>query len=309
MNRSLVSLFFKFVIIAMMSIVVGCGQGEEQFMSEEDEWETGHGELPNSIRSSENFDLNMDKDILDFLYQFNEEYWGRTEYEQATGEWFFQDGIGSLGYGLSNGIHRKEEEIFVSFITHNDESIFLDRNVRIQLTERDGQLEKKDEIVNETIYIDEVNGDHTIYTALLPEKENTFYLLSVEIINNEGVVEDTRVSSIYVPVPEINATLETEKEIYGSSTSEITLLLQNHGPTILFFGTYYTIEKKIDGAWHKVPLDIAFPDIGITLSVNDTYTENVDISTLEQGKYRVVKEIQADGLSLDTVLAAEFTRE
>src|SRR5690606_20759194 len=109
-------------------------------------------------------------------------------------------------------------------------------------------------LVEENVYFEKIDGEKIIYTGLLPNEENVSYILSVEIMK-DNQVEDTRISFIYVPAKEMNASLSTDKTVYDKSNTSATLKLENYGPTFLTFGKAYTVEKKVNDKWRIVPLD------------------------------------------------------
>lgn len=61
----------------------------------------------------------------------------------------------------------------------------MERDVRIQLTERENGYEKKEQILEEIVHVETVRGDERIYSGFLPETENVSYMLSTEILNEE----------------------------------------------------------------------------------------------------------------------------
>lgn len=277
---------------------IGAGNEEEK------SWELGHGELPSIIKRDE-----IPTPIIsgDFLYGYGEAIYEETEYEEPSGIWFLHNGEGKLGYGLPAGTMQAGNDWSISLYGHEPGGVPIQRDVRIQLTEREDLATVKEVIIDEIIHVETVKDFETIYSGQLPDKENVIYLVSMEIRDESGEVEDTMVSFIHVPIEEINAGLMTDESTYSTSDKELKLMLENYGPTTLFFGVYYSLEKLVDGKWRVVPQDLAFIDIGIMLSPGEEYEENIDISGLTPGEYRVVKSIQADGLDLQETLAAEFT--
>ncbi|MDQ0253454.1 hypothetical protein J2S74_000826 [Evansella vedderi] len=267
--------------------------------------------MPSSIKGKEVPDKEVAKVLSELMLSpYNEELWEKTKYDGPTGKWFLHDGSGHFGYGLTSGTMKPGGDLFVSLYAQGSKEVTMERDIRIQLTELEEDWStEKDVILEELVHVERVAGEETVYSGTLPKKENALYLLSVEILDEAGEVEDTRVTLIYVPIPEINASLSTDQEVYERGTAQLTLTLENHGPTNLFFGVYYSIEKKVGGTWRVVPMDIAFVDIGITLAVGDEYEETIDIRELTEGEYRVIKDIQTDGLDLRETLAAAFTIE
>lgn len=304
-------------------LLVGCGQGAGSpggstggapggdsggniGNDEEKNWEVGHGELPSIIKRDE-----IPTSVIsgDFVYGYGEAIYDKTEYNEPSGIWFLHNGGGKFGYGLPAGTMQAGSDWNISLYAHEADGVPMERDIRIQLTEREELATVKEVILEEVVHVESVKDQQTIYSGQLPDKENVAYLVSVEVLDESGEVEDTMVSFIHVPVAEINAGLTTDQSTYDSSHKELTLTLENYGPTTLFFGVYYSLEKLVDGEWRVVPQDLAFIDIGIMLPAGEEYEEKIDISSLTPGEYRVVKSIQADGLDVQETLAAEFTMQ
>ncbi|SHG28395.1 immunoglobulin-like domain-containing protein [Ornithinibacillus halophilus] len=301
-----VKILLRYTFILLTAVIlVSCGQGtsEKKVNSkDEDNWETGHGELLSQIG-----DVQENENTVQF--PDTEDLWKVTEYNAPTGKWFLENGEGQLGYGLAMGIKRPNDDFEVRLFAHEEDGVTMDRDIRIQLTKRESLKEIEETIVDDFVYVETVFEDEQIYVNALPNEENVAYILTVEVLNQKGEVEDTRISYIYVPSEELNAAIKTDKNNYANSDSELTLILENYGPTYLFFGKSYTVEKKVKGIWKTVPLELAFEDIGLNLSVNKTFEQQVSIEELDSGTYRVVKDIQASNMELSATLAAEFTIE
>jgi len=232
-----------------------------------------------------------------------------TEYDQPTGKWFYHKNKGVFGYGITTGTRKTNEEYYIRLTHEKEEEISLARDIRFQLTERNHLLEKEIMIEEETIFLEKISDNEVIFSSHLPEKENVIYLLSVEVLAEDGQVEDTLVGLIYVPAQEMNVELLLDHDTYKVTEDELTIRLKNYGPTFLNLGTYYTIEKNIEGTWRVVPLDRTFEDIGIHVHPNKEYTQTIDIKELTEGEYRVIKDVHADGADLSDKLAVEFMIE
>jgi len=68
----------------------------------------------------------------------------------------------------------------------------------------------------------------------------------------------------------------------------------------------YWIETERKGAWEKVPLTLAFTSIGYIHPLGSTFEQSVPLSKLKKGRYRIVKEIHADGTGLENPVSFEF---
>ncbi|MFD2045400.1 immunoglobulin-like domain-containing protein [Ornithinibacillus salinisoli] len=293
----------KLYLIGIGSIIFCMLAGCSQIAEDETDWPIGQGELQNHVGEELNKTNNISKSIF-----FNDtELWKRTDYDEPTGNWFFHEGEGHLGYGLTSGSQKPGEDFIVKLIGHEEEGLYMDRDIRVQLTLLDEQGEEKERIIDETIHVDTVLDEELVYESNLPDIENVSYYLSSEILNKHGLVEDTRVSFIYVPAEEMNVVLQTDKQNYNKTKSTAKLIVKNYGPTILSLDKYYTIEKKVNGTWRIVPLTLAFEDIALYLDIEKEYEQSFEISELTEGDYRIIKEVRTDGHDVMAVLAAEFS--
>jgi hypothetical protein len=316
---------FRNIVLAAISTsvavtLVSCGQdtaniqgadspsnsNQQTHLDDEATWAKGHGELPSKIGDGLTDTLAVDATFTD-LFDIKEEVWQQTEYDLPTGVWFSQEENSPIrGYGLTSGTQQAGSKLEIIFFGHTMDGEPVERDVRVQLTERDG-IAKSALIDEDIIYVDKVKSSGTeIYENMLPEKENAAYLLSVEILNANGEVEDTKLSYIYVPIPEANATLAFTESIYSASDSSATLVLHNEGPVPLSLGVDYTIEKQVGQEWRTVPLEMAFIEIGVELPIGGEHRDDIEIGGLSPGKYRAVKEVWAHGIDASFTLAAEF---
>lgn len=304
------------ILAVMLTLLAGCGQsinsGDEDSApvsgdSSESEWEPGEGELPNQIGERSDLDDSKTDRISEGLFIDSIKLAEITGYHAPTGKWFMHEGEGLLGYGLTGGTQKSGNTFFVSLIGHEEDGEVIDRDVRIQLTLLTDAYQKEEVIVEETLHVDTVWDNDEIYSGVLPENENVSYLLSAEILNEEGKVEDTRISYIYVPAPEMNVMMSLDKQVYELTDTEATLVIKNYGPTILMLTMHYSVEKKVDGTWRNVPLDLAFIEIAIDLGEFQEHKQIVDISGFDEGEYRVIKKVRAQDLSAN--IAAAFRIE
>lgn len=285
-----------FIIVCFFLLLAGCG------------WKNGHGNLSHQIGSLDSVNEAFYAPSYAYLTD-SQDFIAKTEYDMPSGQWFMHNGEGRFGYGLSSGTMEAGEDYEVKLFGHNEEGVHMDRDIRIQLTTRDQEYKQSELIMEDVIHVDTITNEEVIYSNQLPDKENVVYLLSVEILDQQNRVEDTIVSMMYVPTPEINAKLITDKDVYQSSDEKATITIENFGPTFLVLGKDYTIEKKVSNGWKVVPLEIAFEEIGVYLDPDNSYDQTMDLDQLASGDYRVVKSFNSDGLDLSATLAAEFTIE
>ncbi|MBK5261571.1 MAG: hypothetical protein JJE17_03225 [Peptostreptococcaceae bacterium] len=124
----------------------------------------------------------------------------RTEYADFTGKWF-GEGNGNVSFGISAGIIDPNTEVSVSLMAMSAHEDKLGRDVRFQLTERDKEDKLLEVIKEEKIYIDTITSAtyKEYFSTFLPDKEDTYYMLSTEILGENGQAEDTVVTRIHVP--------------------------------------------------------------------------------------------------------------
>lgn len=304
MNKKMMTLF----MLSFVLLLTGCGKVNHQAPVNELDWEDGQGNLPDQIEGADHKDVEAPP-LLDHYYEDYIEIIERTGYDMPTGEWFIHDDEGELGYGLPSGTMEASSAYAIKLFAHREDGMQVERDIRIQLKAWDENFKQSELFMEDLIHVVTISGEEEIYSNQLPEKESMIYVLSVEFIDEQGQVEDTMVSMIYVPTPEINAGLAIDNKTYLSADEQVTITLQNNGPTFLTTGESYKIEKKVNNSWKVVPLDISFEDIGILINPCDSYKQTIDIDQLHLGEYRVIKTLYADGLDLSATLAVEFVVE
>lgn len=102
----------------------------------------------------------------------------------------------------------------------------------------------------------------------------------------------------YETVNNFDGVTMTLKEGTTSSTG-LTVLIENNSSSQCIYGEYFWLEKKINGSWYQVPVvidDYGFHDIGYDLASGDDGEWAVDwewlYGSLDTGEYRIVKDIQ-----------------
>lgn len=95
--------------------------------------------------------------------------------------------------------------------------------------------------------------------------------------------------------------MKTEKEVYPIGVEYINLVIESDSE--FGFDTYFEVEKKNEGAWVKLPLNLnaASQDIFYTVDLNpDTNTARTNTmielnylqDKLTSGSYRIIKKIE-----------------
>jgi len=287
-------------------VMAGCATGSA--LGDERSWAQGMGDdvshrVGNAERPAGEIrvmpDLRMDDGLP-----------SKIGLSEPTGTWFFADGGGRLGYGLTGGVRQPGSEWAVTLFAHDEGGVPVHRDVRIRLTQRSPELEELSLLSEMIVRVETVAGEVQIAAGAIPDEVNALYALSAEVLDAEGRAEDTRASLIYVPAPEINASLATDRDVYGAADREGRLVLANDGPTVLVLGLAYTIEKRVGDEWRVVPLDLAFAEIALYLMPGETHEQTFDLSALPEDRYRIVKQVWAEGFEdLSATLAAEFRVE
>jgi hypothetical protein len=246
-----------------------------------------NNQIPSQIGEPQNIEDNV------LLQSWSDdELYKKTGYAKPTGKGFGGLMVAQPGTGINKP--GAEEGYYVEKIPEG-------RKVRLQLVERGPNLEKL-KMVEEKLMLDGKG-----LTVKLPEKENVIYTLSAEMLNEEGNVIDSVVHVLYVPYQKMNAKLSLDKEVYEANDT-MSLKLENWGPTSLFFGRPFFIERFENGTWKKVDFDLFFTLEGLGLDEGRTFTQeiNLDRMKLKPGKYRIVKEIEVTATNLKSELANEF---
>jgi len=124
----------------------------------------------------------------------------RTEYADFTGKWF-GEGNGNISFGISAGDIDPNTKVSISLMAMSSHEVKLGKDVRFQLTERDKEDKLLEVIEEEKVYIDTITSASykEYFSTFLPDKEDSYYMLSTEILDEHGHAEDTVVTRIYVP--------------------------------------------------------------------------------------------------------------
>lgn len=299
-----------FGILTFFSVVLflgGCG-----FMVDEFQWELGHGELPQVIGD---VDVSYENRLIPDYDDFEDfhRYIEHIPFKKPTGKWF---GSETLGYGIPSGTMLAGDDFEILLFGHDPSGVTVDRMMRIQLHELHEGYELGERVLEEEVYVEVVDGTEEIYSNALPEKEDISYVVSLEVLDQQGEVEDTLLGLIYVPAPEVNARLVLDQDIFEYVDDEkereevlVTLTLENFGPTFLSFGEEFVIEKLVEDDWRVAPVGLSFKSIGVYLGIGDSYEQTYDVSDLRRGTYRFVKTFYVDGLEEEQTVAVEFTVE
>lgn len=120
----------------------------------------------------------------------------------------------------------------------------------------------------------------------------------------------------------VNETDEVSMTIQEGTVSPtgVSLVFENHTNEEYIYGESFILEEHIEGSWYQVPVEIednyGFNTIGYSLEAGESEVFEVDwewlYGTLDEGSYRIVKDISAFREAGDYdpyILAATFTIE
>ncbi|REE78555.1 hypothetical protein A8990_12629 [Paenibacillus taihuensis] len=222
------------------------------------------------------------------------------DYGPRTGKWFEGD----------NGFNILTSTVYGEVKAGSDigtgiSKIPEGRSVRFQITSRDSKGKRLKLIMQEIATSTSLVDGRFDFIYKLPEQPNSNYILSIEILNTNDVVEDTFLCPVYVPAHELNARLTVKPPETAADQTELTLY--NAGPTNLYFGYGYSIYHKEPDGWTLVPDDSAVEAIGLQAKPGETFVEKVMFPRkLEAGQYRLVKRLNGYMTDLTATLAADF---
>ncbi|RKP53116.1 hypothetical protein D7Z26_15410 [Cohnella endophytica] len=246
---------------------------------------------------------NPDKVIVSAKLSRERALSAASDYQPKTGKWF----EGENGFNLITSITEGDTEAG-SKVGAALGKIPEGRSVRFQITSRneDGQ---RLQLITE--YVADINNSldgRLDFSYDTPKQPNVNYLLSIEIVSPEGVVEDTFITTFFVPPNELNARLTIKRSLHGSDQTELSLY--NAGPTDLYFGYGYGIYQKVSDGWKLIPDDRPVPAIGFSMKPGLTHQEEVSFPRkLKPGDYRIVKQFKGYMTDLSVKLAADFKVE
>src|SRR5690625_608611 len=164
-------LLFSFILLIVLTS--SCGFKKEpspQSMPSQQEWEEGHGILSNHVGNpTTSYEpIELPTDMISHTNNIEQ----HTDYAVPSGKWFLNNGQGKFGYGITGGTREAGTEYTLSLFDHSEYGESFHRDIRIQLSERDNDLNKKELVSEEVVHIDTVQGEQEVYSGHLPDKEN-----------------------------------------------------------------------------------------------------------------------------------------
>lgn len=247
------------------------------------------GELPSKIGNLSEIKPNPYKLLSNRLEEEREDH-------PPTNKWFSP---GPIHFGISSGLHLPHDLVEIHL-----ENVPLNKPIRIKFTQRNQDLQILQTFEDKVVKSSTTKVD---FTYSLLETENSFYILSAEVLSDGHEVEDALMTGIYVPHQEMNARIAVEQQ----KKDIMEMVLENAGPTTLFLGRFYSVERLRDNTWYVVPFNgsLAFTADGITVEPGDRFKQEIPLAGLEPGTYRVIKEVQAEGTKIKRNLASVFKIE
>lgn len=172
------------------------------------------------------------------------------------------------------------------------------KNQHVHIHYRLAEVNKELAVVN-TVF--EHTTSETDFAINLPNQENVLYLLSLEAMNEQNETIDTALYVIEVVPQVINAELTLDQTIFQADQAiSATLNLMNYGPNVLYYGGNYSVEQYENGSWYSVSLKepLNFNTRLYNSQPGEVFSQRFGVaSQLSEGKYRVVKAIEARGVS------------
>ncbi|MEW9109953.1 MAG: immunoglobulin-like domain-containing protein [Cytobacillus gottheilii] len=155
----------------------------------------------------------------------------------------------------------------------------------------------------ETIIEKTVERQDPSYFITIPDEENVAYYIEQVAIGENDEIRKQEYHQIFVPYNEINARIDLDKTHY-SPEEKMTVTLTNLGTIELNTGYGVILDKWNGESWEQFEFEQMAPDIGILLRNGDTFSQDVELSQLEKGTYRVI-----ETLTEDDRISASFTIE
>lgn len=295
---------------AFAALLAGCASGDGGTVNPDWTGKEIHDEQPGSsdVAPAEHRSVSMGRPVnRDGSYVASDAEMPSPpqlhEFAMSSGKWF--EGRG-MELSHSAGVQKPGTEVSIQLRPGLAGKTELSaRTIRYKLTERekDGQLIA---VVDTKLHRIDTELGYSLYTPKLPEKEGVYYYLTAEIMDGD-TVEDTLLATLEVPPQRVEGRLLLEQEVYGPD-AEVAIRVTNDGPTSLFFGLDYMLEKKVGDDWKRVPTNgmVAIPSIGYSVGPGGSWEQTIRFKSLPDGRYRLGKTVDGMGTSIRETLYAEF---
>lgn len=138
------------------------------------------------------------------------------------------------------------------------------------------------------------------------------------LMNNKWFVFEKRHGDGSTRNINVNSLAGVSLEIKEDTLSNkgLTVSVSNKSEQRLMFGSYYCVEKEIDGRWHQIPYieqehDVAWNDIGYEVPKGSSYEFDINwewlYGALKAGEYRIIKNAVDYDNSTEYYFAVEFS--
>jgi hypothetical protein len=122
----------------------------------------------------------------------------------------------------------------------------------------------------------------------------------VDIKSEYGVLDSS--NNLYNPEPTLRA-----QPANVTDENSVTVEVFNPGPWSIDYGSDFKVEKMINGSWTAVVTPGVYAGYSMTMGAGSEWKQDIDITGLNSGVYRVVKEVESEWLNGMETLFAEFT--
>ncbi|QVY61084.1 immunoglobulin-like domain-containing protein [Cytobacillus gottheilii] len=160
-----------------------------------------------------------------------------------------------------------------------------------------------DERKFETILEKTVERQDPSYFITIPDEENAVYYIEQVALGEMDEIRKQEYHQIFVPYNERNARIDLDKTHY-SPEEKMTVTLTNLGTIELGTGYGVILEKWNGEAWAQFEFEQMVTLQMFILRNGGTFSQDVELSQLEKGTYRVIQT-----LTEDDRISASFTIE
>lgn len=204
-------------------------------------------------------------------------------------------------YSIPDGVHSPGDEIdcLLRLIARNDP-----RNLTLVCCLV--KTGKNATIVDSNIVYDFGPPSDISTKFTIPEINPASYIVGVIIYDDNGSILLKQVGWVRVGIQELKASLHVVPD-HVTNETEVKLIIKNEGRSRIEYGTYYGVEKLVNGSWVPAPTQVIWVDPLYSIRYNDTHKQEVNIKGCDSGAYRIQKKVEAADTTLSEILVANFT--
>lgn len=155
----------------------------------------------------------------------------------------------------------------------------------------------------------------TVFTATeYVEMKNPFVKTLAYLFFNLGKLMDQYQADLQAKVATLapaaeGIVMKVGSRVYPAGSEHIELTVANHTPEEIFTGEYFTLYRRMEGAWELIPLELFFIDIAYILQPGDTRDFVIalprDQYDFAPGAYRIGKPVNGEELFAEFELRDE----